>query len=435
MIQTQKIDSANSIIKATIENQELEATKDKVARKIAKEANVPGFRKGKLPAKALERKVKAVKKLYAQDIEREAISELVRDVLNEGIKELGDVEVIGEPEVSKFEKKEDKIEVEIKVYTKPEINIGDDYKECVPEVELPEVTEEEIQKELEEIAKSFSTTKVVTDRDTVQKGDIAVISFKGYVDGKEMENGSAEDYPLELGSGAFVPGFEEQIEGMKVGESKKIKVTFPENYAKELAGKEAEFEVTLQEIQEKKPAEINDELAKKYLNKEDATLDELKNYVKEAILNRKKAEVFKPKKEEILECLVKKYDIDVPEGIVEKEIDVMVNQEASKLTPAEIKELQENSEKLQEFRNKFKDEAKDRVKLTFIVDELAKKEGISVSDEEITQVLFYEALMQGQNPQELIKYYQENNLLPVLKMNLAEEKLLNKLLEEKAKGK
>jgi len=435
MIQTQKIDSANSIIKATIENQELEAKKDKVARKIAKEANVPGFRKGKLPAKALERKVKAVKKLYAQDIEREAINELIKDILDEGIKELNK-EIIAEPEVTKFDRKEDKIEVEIKLFTKPEINIGDDYKECVPEVELPEVTEEEIQKELEEIAKSFSTTKVVTERDTVQKGDIAVISFKGYVEGKEMENGSAEDYPLELGSGAFVPGFEEQVEGMKVGETKKIKVTFPENYTKELAGKEAEFEVTLQEIQEKKPAEINDELAKKYLNKEDATLDELKDYVKEAILNRKKAEIFKPKKEEILECLVKKYEIDLPESIVEKEVDVIVNEEASKLTPAEIKELQENPEKLEEFRNKFKEEAKDRVKLTFIIDELAKKEGISVSDEEVSQVLFYEALMQGQNPQELIKYYQENNLLPVLKMNLAEEKLLNKLLEEKAsKGK
>jgi len=432
MIQTQKIDSANSIIKATIENQDLEAKKEQVARKIAKEANVPGFRKGKLPAKALERKVKAVKKLYADDIEREAVSELIREVLNEGIKELGDVEVIGEPEVSKFEKTDNGIDVEIKVYTKPEINLGDDYKECVPEIELPEISEEEIQKELDEIAKAEAVTKVVTDRDTVQKGDIAVIDFKGYVDGKEMENGSAEGYPLELGSGAFVPGFEEQIEGMKVGETKRIKVKFPENYAKELAGKEAEFDVTLQEIQEKVPAEINDELAKKYLGKEDATVEELKNYVKEALLNRKKAEIFAPKKEEILECLVKKYDIDVPEGIVEKEVDVMVNNEASKLTPAEIKELQENPEKLEEFRNKFKDEAKERVKLTFIIDELAKKEGITVSDEEITQVLFYEALMQGQNPQELIKYYQENNLLPVLKMNLSEEKLLNKLLEEKA---
>ena len=431
MVNVEKIDSANSIIKANIENQALEAKKDKVARKIAKEANVPGFRKGKLKPKALERKVKAVKKLYAADIEREAINELIKEILDEGIKKLGVEEIIGEPEVVKFDRNENGIEVEIKVYTKPEINIGDDYKECVPEVELPEVSEEEIQKELEAIAKQNSTTKV-SEKQVAEKGDVAVIDFKGYVDGKEMANGSATSYPLELGSGSFIPGFEEQIEGMKVGETKRIKVKFPENYVKELAGKEAEFDVTLQEIQEKVPAEINDELAKKYLNDENATLDTLKEYIKTNIENRKKAEVFGPKKEEILECLVKKYEIDLPEGIVEKELDVIIGNEAAKLTPAEIKELQEKPEKLKEFREKFKDEAKDRVKLTFIIDELAKKENVNVSDEELSQVLFYEALMQGQNPQELIKYYQENNLLPVLKMNLVEEKLLTKLLDEKA---
>ncbi len=431
MVNVEKLDSANSIIKANIENQELETKKDKVARKIAKDANVPGFRKGKLPPKALERKVKAVKKLYDADIEREAINELLKDILDEGIKELGVEEILGEPEVVKFDKKENSIEVEIKVYTKPEINIGEEYKECIPEVEIPQASEEEIQEELDAIAKENATTKV-SDKQVAEKGDIAVIDFKGYVDGKEMENGSAEAYPLELGSGSFIPGFEEQIEGMKVGESKRIKVKFPENYVKELAGKEAEFDVTLQEIQEKVPVEINDELAKKYLNDENATVETLKNYIKTNIENRKKAEVFAPKKEEILECLVKKYEIDIPEGIVEKEVDVMVNNEASKLTPAEIKELQENPEKLEEFRNKFKNEAKDRVKLTFIIDEIAKKENVTVSDEELSQVLFYEALMQGQNPQELMKYYQENNLLPVLKMNLVEEKLLNKLLEEKA---
>ena len=431
MVSVEKIDSANSIIKAHIENQELEAKKDKVARKIAKEANVPGFRKGKLPPKALERKVKAVKKLYSADIEREAINELLKEILDKGIKELGVNEILGEPEVIKFDRNENGIDVEIKVYTKPEINIDDEYKECVPEVEVPEVSEEEIEKELKAIAEQNATTKV-SDKQVAEKGDIAVIDFKGYVDGKEMANGSATSYPLELGSGSFVPGFEEQIEGMKVGETKKIKVKFPENYVKELAGKEAEFEVTLQEIQEKIPAEINDELAKKYLNDENATLDTLKEYIKTTIENRKKAEVFNPKKEEILECLVKKYEIDLPEGIVEKELDVIVGNEASKLTPAEIKELQENPEKLKEFREKFRDEARDRVKLTFIIDEIAKKENIDVSDEELSQVIFYEALMQGQNPQELIKYYQENNLLPVLKMNLIEDKLLTKLLEEKA---
>jgi len=431
MVNVEKINSANSIIKANVKNQDLNAKKEKVARKIAKDANVAGFRKGKLPAKALERKVKAVKKLYADDIEREAINELLKEILDEGIKQLGVEEILGEPEVIKFDRNEEQIDVEIKVYTKPEINIAEEYKECVPEVELPEVSEDEIQKELETIAKESATTKI-SNKEVVEKNDIGVIDFKGYVDGKEMENGSAESYPLELGSGSFIPGFEEQLEGMKVGENKKIKVTFPENYVKELAGKEAEFDVTLQEIQEKVPAEINDELAKKYLNDENATLETLKNYIKTTIENRKKAEIFAPKKEEILECLVKKYEIDVPEGIIEKEIDVMVNNEAAKLTPAEIKELQEKPEKFDEFRNKFKEEAKTRVKLTFIIDEIAKKENISVSDEELSQIIFYEALMQGQNPQEVIKHYQENNLLPVLKMNLIEEKLLNNLLEEKA---
>jgi len=426
-MEVKKIDSANSIIKAVIKNQDLEAKKEKIAKNIAKKAKIQGFRPGKVP-------VKIVKKMYATEIEEEAISEAVKEVLDNGIKELGITEIISQPEVVKFDKKDDGIEVEIKVYTKPEIEINDEYKECVPEVENIEVSEEEIEKELKNIATSFATTKI-SNKDTLEKGLIGVIDFTGYVDGKKMENGSATSYPLEIGSNTFIPGFEEQLIGMKVGESKKIKVTFPENYGnKELANKEAEFEVTLQEIQEKIPAEINDELAKKYLNKEDATLDELKEKVKKMIEDRKKVEIFAPKKEQILECLVKKYEIDLPEGIVEKELEIMINNEAKKLSPAEIKELQENPDKIKELREKLLPEAKERVKLTFIIDAIAKKENIDVSDEELTQILYYEALMQGQNPQELIKYYQENNLLPVIKMNLVEEKLLNKLLEDKLKG-
>lgn len=426
-MEIKKIDSANSIIKAIIKNQDLEAKKEKIAKNIAKKAKIQGFRPGKVP-------VKIVKKMYAKEIEEEAISKAVKEVLDNGIKELGITEIISQPEVVKFDKKDDGIEVEIKVYTKPEIEINDEYKECVPEVENIEISEEEIEKELKNIATSFATTKI-SNKDTLEKGLIGVIDFTGYIDGKKMENGSATSYPLEIGSNTFIPGFEEQLIGMKVGESKKIKVTFPENYGnKELANKEAEFEVTLQEIQEKIPAEINDELAKKYLNKEDATLDELKEKVKKMIEDRKKAEIFAPKKEQILECLVKKYEIDLPEGIVEKELEIMINNEAKKLSPAEIKELQENPDKIKELREKLLPEAKERVKLTFIIDAIAKKENIDVSDEELTQILYYEALMQGQNPQELIKYYQENNLLPVIKMNLIEEKLLNKLLEDKLKG-
>jgi trigger factor len=423
MVEAKKIDSANSIIKAEIENQDLEAKKDKIAKKLAKKVKIQGFRPGKVP-------VKVVKKMYAADIEQDAISEAVREVLDEGLKALEIAEMIAEPEVVKFDKGEEKIEVEIKVFSRPEVNI-EGFEECVPEVEKIEVSEDEINEELQNIAKSMAEVKD-SDKEIAEKGDIAVIDFKGYIDGKEMENGSAENYPLELGSNSFIPGFEDQIVGMKVGESKKIKVTFPENYgAKEIAGKEAEFEVTLKKIQEKVPAEINDDLAKKYLNDENATLEDLKNHVKELILSRKKAEVFAPKKEEILECLVKKYNIDLPEAVVEKEVEVMINQEASKMSPAEIKELQENPEKVKELKEKLLPEAKDRVKLTFLIDAIAKAENVDVSDQELSQVIYYEALMQGQNPQDVIKYYQENNLLPVIKMNMIEEKLLNKLLDDK----
>jgi len=427
MLEAKKIDSANSIIKAVIENQDLEAKKDKIAKQIAKKAKIQGFRPGKVP-------VKLVKKMYAADIEQDAISEAVREVLDKGVKELGISEMIAEPEVTKFDKKDDKIEVEIKVFTRPEIEIGDEYKECVPVVEVPEVTDEEVEEEIKKISQAQAESKVSRKR-ILKEGLIGVIDFTGYIDGEKMENGSAEAYPLEIGSNSFIPGFEEQLVGMKVGESKRIKVTFPENYgAKEIAGKEAEFDITLQEIQEKVPAEINDELAKKYMSKEDATLDELKEMIKESIQNRKQTEAFAPKKEEILECLVKKYEIDLPESVVEKEVEIMINNEAGKLSPAELKELQENPEKIKELREKLLPEARDRVKLTFIIDAIAKKEGVDVSDQELTQILYYEAIMQGQNPLDVIKYYQENNLLPVIKMNLIEEKLLNKLLEDKVKG-
>jgi trigger factor len=427
MLEAKKIDSANSIIKAVIENQDLEAKKDKIAKQIAKKAKIQGFRPGKVP-------VKLVKKMYAADIEQDAISEAVREVLDKGVKELGISEMIAEPEVTKFDKKDDKIEVEIKVFTRPEIEIGDEYKECVPVVEVPEVTDEEVEEEIKKISQAQAESKVSRKR-ILKEGLIGVIDFTGYIDGEKMENGSAEAYPLEIGSNSFIPGFEEQLVGMKVGESKRIKVTFPENYgAKEIAGKEAEFDITLQEIQEKVPAEINDELAKKYMSKEDATLDELKEMIKESIQNRKQTEAFAPKKEEILECLVKKYEIDLPESVVEKEVEIMINNEVGKLSPAELKELQENPEKIKELREKLLPEARDRVKLTFIIDAIAKKEGVDVSDQELTQILYYEAIMQGQNPLDVIKYYQENNLLPVIKMNLIEEKLLNKLLEDKVKG-
>jgi trigger factor len=352
----------------------------------------------------------------------------------EALKELGvkKEDIIGEPVFTKFERGDEKTEIEIKISLKPDVKI-EGYEEIIPEIELPQISEEDVENKIKEYAKEVAEP-VDSDKEVVEKGDIAVIDFVGYIDDKEMENGSADNYPLEIGSNTFIPGFEEQIIGMKVGEEKEIKVTFPENYgAKEIAGKEAKFKVTLKKIQEKKVPEIDDELAKKLLQKDDADVEVLKDEIKKELLNVKKTELFTPKKAELAELLVEKIEFDLPDVIVDKETELTINQKAQSLTADEIKEISENEEKLKEFQEEAKKEAEKKVKLTFIIDELAKVENISVSDEEVLQLIYFDAIRNGQDAEQIFNYYKENNLLPAVKMSILEDRVLTTLLDKKAK--
>jgi trigger factor len=426
-MKTEKINNANALIKIEVSNDIIDAKKEQVAKKFAKQVKVDGFRKGKVP-------VAVVKKMYAEAIEKEAIDELIKEEYEAGLKELNikPEDIISEPIFTKFDRGEEKTEIEIKVSLRPEVKV-DGYEEVIPEVELPNVTDEEVDAKIAEYAKNVAEP-TDSDKEVVENGDIAVIDFEGYIDGEKMENGSANDYPLELGSNSFIPGFEEQIVGMKVGEEKEITVKFPEEYgAKEIAGKDATFKVTLKKIQEKKTPEVNDDLAKKLLQLEDATVETLKEEIKKELINSKKAEVFAPKKAELVEALVAKFDFDLPDSVVEKEAEMTINQKAQTMNEEEIKELTENADKLKEFQEEAKKEAADKVKLTFIVDELAKKEGIDVSDQEVLQVIYFEAIRQGQDAEKVYEYYKENNLIPAVKMSMIEDRLLTTLLDKKAK--
>ena len=423
----EKINQANALIKIKIPNEEIDVKKEQVARKFARQAKVDGFRKGKVP-------VAIVKKMYAESIEKEAIDELIKKEYEEGLKELNisQSDIMGEPIFTKYEQGENKLKVKIKVSLKPQVDI-DGYEEVIPEVELPQISQEEIDVKIQEYAKN-SAEPVDSDKEVAQNGDVAVIDFKGFIDGEEMENGAADNYPLELGSNSFIPGFEEQIVGMKVGEEKEIKVTFPEEYgAKEIAGKEATFKVTLKKIQEKQIPELNDDLAKKLLQLEEATVETLNEEIKKELLNNKKIEIFTPKKIELVDALLEKFEFDVPDSIVEKEAEMTINQKASDLSEDEIKEITENPDKLKEFQKEAKKEAAQKVKLTFIVEELAKKENIQVSDQEVLQVIYYEAIRSGQDAEKIYEYYKENNLIPAVKMSIVEDRLLTTLLDKKAK--
>ena len=424
-VSVEKIDDANYKVKATIDNSDIEKNLEKLAKEASKTIKVDGFRKGKVP-------VAVIKKMYGDKLKQDAEAEAIREVLQEAYKEAGiDAnDVIGNPTFDKFEENDNNKEMEITISLKPKFDLGD-YSDVAPEYQKPEVSDEEVQEELDNIALKFTKFKPIEDDRELKEGDIAVFDFTGYLDGKEFEGGSAKDYELKIGSKQFIDGFEEQMVGMKKGEEKTIKVTFPKDYhAANLAGKEVEFKIKLNDIEQEVKPEINDDLAKKALGKDDATLDELKEYAKNIVQQAKIRKLYEDElKPKILENLINKYDFPLPKNIVEQEIDNLVNQKAQTLSEEELEEVKKSPEKLKELRESVREDAEKSVKATFIVDALAKAENIEVSDGEISQVLYYEALMSGQDPQKVMEYYTANNLLPVIKMGMIEDKLFTKLLK------
>ena len=424
-----RVDEANVEIKATISKELIEKNLDKVAAQAAKTMNVQGFRKGKVP-------VAVVKQRYADKLIEDAQGEAIRKVLNEGLKQLDvkNEDLIGEPTISKFEKKDNgSVELEISVACKPQINLGD-YKSLVPKVKPIEVGIEKIDARLTEIASQSAPLEKITRKRAVKDGDFAVIDFEGFVDGVAFEGGKAEKYPLQIGSGSFIPGFEEQVIGMKYEEQKDVVVTFPESYqAKNLAGKEATFKVTLHEIQEKAAPELNDEFAQKMLpGQENVTIDTLKEKIteqmKNEIMRKYYVEELKPA---YLETLVERIEFALPTSVVDQEINYALNNKVRTMSEDEINALREDASKVEEIRNELKADAVNSVKATFIIDALAKAESVEVSDQEVMQVLYYEAMQMGQNPQEVVKQYQEAGYLPAIKMSMIEEKVISKLLDEK----
>ena len=424
-----RVDDANAVISSTISAELIEKNLDKVAKEAAKTMDIQGFRKGKVP-------VAVVKQRYADKLTEDAEGEALRAILADGLKELDikNEDIVGEPTFSKYDKNDDgSIEFEVKVACKPNVDLGD-YKALVPEVEDKAVNAEDIDARLEEMANSSAPLVKIARKRMVKDQDHALIDFEGFVDGVAFEGGKAEKYALHIGSNSFIPGFEEQVIGMKYEEQKDITVTFPAEYqSKDLAGKEAVFKVTLHEIQEKGKAEINDEFAAKMLpGEEGATVETLKAKLEEQMKNEAKGTYYRDElKPAYLDKLVETLDFALPASVVDQEINFTLNNKVRAMKEEEIKELQENESKVETMRDELREDAEKSVKATFIVDALAKAEGVEVNDQEVTQVIYYEAMQMGQNPQDVLKQYQDAGYLPAIKMSMIEDKVITKLLDEK----
>ena len=420
-----KTDAANVSVVATIETADIEKNLNKAAKQVAKTASVDGFRKGKVP-------LAKIKQMYAEQLQQDAENQAVQDILEQAKKdlEINAADIIAEPSFKKYDKTDDKIDLELLISLRPVIE-AEDYKDLAPKYDEPSVEDSEIDEKLKTLLDANAPYVSVEGKRALKKDDQANFDFVGTVDGVEFDGGKAEAFDLVIGSAQFIPGFEEQMESMNVGDKKDVTVTFPADYqAADLAGKEAVFAVTLNDIKEKAEATLDEEMVKKLIpNEEDATANTVKENISEQIKSEKISKLYNETlKPELIEALLAKYDFALPQNIVDQEIDAQVNNKAREMDEEELATYKDNEEKINELRDSVKEMATNSVKATFLVDYLAKKEGVEINDQEVSQTIYYEAMMSGQDPQEVIKYYQENNLLPAVKMGMIEDKLFAKII-------
>ncbi|BCX78649.1 trigger factor [Campylobacter sp. 19-13652] len=424
-------DSVNAVATAKIGADEIKASVNKLASKAAKSMKIDGFRKGKVP-------VAVVLKRYEKELEKDAEQDFFRDVINEAVKELkkSATDVIGEPSFSKFDRSENGLDLEINISFKPSVDVSG-YEELIPDFSTPRVLKKDIDEKKEELLKMLAQPEKV-EKDSLEKGDFAKFDFEGFIDGVAFDGGKAEKYILEIGSGQFIPGFEDGMLGLKVGEERDVKVTFPADYgAANLAGKEAVFKVKLHEIMQKKvPQKLDEELLKRLIPGEEKPSEELlEERIKEQLKAEKMAkliaEELKPK---LSEALVEKIKFDLPKNIVEQEIDVQFSNAWASLSTEEMDKFRNDPKAVEAKREEYRKDAENSVKLTFIVDELARVRGVSVSDQEVMQAVYFEAYRAGVDPREHIKMYQQRGLLPAIKMSMVEERLFSDIFNKDKKA-
>jgi trigger factor len=411
-ITVEKVDDVNFIMSGTVDNSVIE---EKVA-KLKEEA-----------AKAEKNDDSS-----GENIEQDAAGQVFQDFINAGIKEGNlDVEnILGQPGLKKYEQQDNCIYFEVEVAVSPEINVDIDYKDIAPTYTKPTASPEAVEAKLAEFAQKQAPFTKLEKAKPIENGDVAVIDFTGYIDDKPFEGGSAEKFKLKVGSNQFIPGFEEQLIGMEYGEERDIIVSFPKDYsADDLAGKEAKFVVKLHEIQEQKAEKIDDAFAQKVLQKPDATLDTLKKQFAEQVTAEELSQIYMSElKPKIVKALLEKFDFTLPNNIVEQEIDAKVREKTRGFSEEQHKAYMEDKGKFKELRESVREDARKSIKLALIVEALAKKEGIDVHEQEVIAALGYQATMTGQDPQALLKYYQDNNLMTAAKMGLTEDKLFGHIL-------
>lgn len=391
---------------------------DKAYKKIAKTADVKGFRKGKVPKSILQ-------KQFGPRAEYDAAGPLINNSLYKAMID-NKIEAVAQPEVVNSGAVEEgkPFSYEAEVEIRPEV-VAKDYTGLELEKEKFEFDETVVDTQLQQMAESRAQLEV-TSRKKAREGDTVIIDFEGFVDGTAFENGAANDYQLELGSNSFIPGFEEQVVGMKREQEKEIEVTFPEAYgAKELAGKAAVFKVAMKEIKEKVVPKIDNNLAKEM---DAESLDELKARIKEGTIAQEQQRVDGQLQESMMTALIEKNPFEVPEGMVKNQLHYLKDNFAQRLKSQgmTLEMLGMNDES---FNKAYHEMASQQVKGELILDSIAKQEEI-VAEEADVEEKIKEFADQSNTPVEQVQQYFENEQAQVgLKGQIVQEKVSKFLLD------
>ena len=412
----EKTENANEVkLEITIEAEKFENAMKKVYFQNAKYFNIPGFRKGKAPMNIVEKYYGA--HIFYEDAFNEVATESYDIALEEN-----KIEAVSRPQVDiqQMEKGKDVIFTAV-VQTKPEVELGK-YKGIeLKKVEYT-VEEKDIDHELEHMQEHNSRLVSVEDR-ALENGDISTIDFEGFVDGVAFEGGKAEGHELEIGSGSFIPGFEDQLVGMKIDEEREIKVTFPEEYfSKDLAGKDAVFKVKLHAIKKKELPELDDEFAKDV--SEFDTLDELKASIKERLEKSNEQKAKYETEEAAIKAVCENVKLDIPSGMVEMEVENMIKDFEQRLAYQGLnmeQYLKMIGKTEEEAKKEYEPQATEAIKSRLTLEAIIKAEKLEASEDEIKEKMEEMAKNYGKKVEEISD---NENLKKYIKEGIESEKAL-----------
>ncbi|MEB2358563.1 trigger factor [Bacillus pumilus] len=381
-VKWEKQEGNEGVLTVEVDAETFNKALDDAFKKVVKQVSIPGFRKGKVPRGLFEQRF-GVESLY-----QDALDILLPVEYPKAIDEAG-IEPVDRPEidVEKIEKGESLI-FTAKVTVKPEVKLGD-YKGLNVEKDDATVTDEDVQEELKGM-QNRQAELVVKEEGAIENGDTVVLDFEGFVGGEAFEGGKAENYSLEVGSGSFIPGFEEQLVGLEAGAEKDVEVTFPEEYhAEDLAGKPAVFKVKIHEIKAKELPALDDEFAKD-VDEEVETLAELTEKTKKRLEEAKENEAEGKLREELVEKASENAEVDIPQAMVDTELDRMMKEFEQRLQMQGMNlELyfQFSGQDENALKEQMKEDAAKRVKSNLTLEAIAAAENLQVSDEEVEEEL------------------------------------------------